>query len=252
MDNYAERSLGQKLIAMHPLLRPIPEPLRLPVLGRSAVSHQKRYVYVRVPKAANSTISKTLAWLTFPDDREAISADEEGRTSKRMFSKYPWHWWNPRAADSYFKFMFVRDPFSRLLSAYLDKINPGFDRKSYAFVGQASGRKSSELSFADFVTFIEQGGLFRNIHWAPQVDLCPFPLNQLDLVGKIETIDHDLEIVGREVFGVAQIPKQQRETRRTQSSERVSHFYDDKLAERVARIYRRDFDAFGYPDHIRS
>lgn len=250
MDNYASRSLGQKLMALHPLLRPIPEPLRLSVFGRGAVSRDRRYVYVRVPKAANSTISKTLAWLTFPEDRNAIESDEIGRESKRLFSRYPWYWWTPKIAAGYFKFMFVRDPFSRVLSAYLDKVNPGFDRDSYRFVGEASGRRPSELSFADFIGFLENGGLLRNIHWAPQVDLCPFPLEQLDLIGKIETIERDLAVVGREVFGEPAIPTQQRASRRTNSSDKLAQYYDRPLAERVAAIYRRDFEAFGYPDRI--
>jgi hypothetical protein len=250
LDNNASRTLGQRLTAMHPLLRSIPDPLRIAVLSRSAVSHDRRYVYVRVPKAANSTISKTLAWLTFPDERDAVQADENGRVSKHLFSKYPWYWFSPEnAARGYFKFMFVRDPFSRVLSAYLDKVNPGFDRNGFAFVGAASGKRPSELSFGDFIGFLETGGLLSNIHWAPQVDLCPFPLDQLDLVGKIETIDQDMAIVGREIFRQTNLPIQQRETRRTNSSDKLAQYYDAGLINRVAKLYERDFDAFGYLQH---
>lgn len=246
------QKLRQAVISRHPLLKDVPVPLRAAVYSRSAVSHANRYVYVRVPKAANSTVSKTLAWLSYPDRRNVISEDEEGHAAKRLFSRYPWHWRTPEALGDYFTFVFVRDPFSRVLSAYLDKIAKPGDRLAYRFVAKALGKPLTDVSFADFVAFLESGGLHGNIHWAPQVDICPLPLDRIDLIGKVETIDSDLNRIGREVFGVSEVTTQQRQTGRTNSTDRMAAFYDADLTARVATLYRRDLEAFGYDADLRA
>lgn len=241
------KSLRRSLAAYHPMLKSIPPSLRSEVYGRSAVSHANKYVYVRVPKAANSTISKTLAWMTYPEDRATIEQNDSGRTSKHLFDKYPMTWRSHASIPAdYFTFMFVRNPYSRVLSAYLDKIDPASAKSSFSFVARDAGKSNEPFNFSDFVTYLERGGLHGNIHWAPQVDICPIPIDRLDLVAKIESISDGLAEVGRRVFSQPITDIQQRSSGRTNSTSRLQRYYTPELAERVATLYRRDFETFSY------
>ena len=58
----------------------------------------------------------------------------------------------------------VRDPYSRTLSAFLDKFRLQDYRRDY---GQFELNKRG---FRNFLTFLEKGGLHANKHWSPQTD----------------------------------------------------------------------------------
>lgn len=87
---------------------------------RIAVSRQKGFIYFRVPKAANSTVVTLLY--------EGAGADGYvSKEAKRSFARA-----SALKSDEvnglrerFFLFTVVRDPFSRLLSAYLDQIGRG-------------------------------------------------------------------------------------------------------------------------------
>lgn len=89
---------------------------------RIAVSRRWRFAYYRVPKAANSTVILTLA-AHDPEqaDTEAWTAHQAKRdayvapTDLGLIAAFA-------AARRYTAFTFVRDPYTRVLSAYLDKV----------------------------------------------------------------------------------------------------------------------------------
>ena len=202
------------------------------IYTRSCISPQGGYCYFRIPKCANSTIVKTLA---FHDPSIGLRPDDiGGEAAKASFAHLlnAGVWFPEQLLRRYFCFTFVRDPYVRALSAYLDK---GF-------------KVEVPLNcFADFLGYLENGGLYSNAHWAPQVSLIPVPVRRLDFIGKVETIDADLDTVGRRIFGDAnwrgQVAKQ---TERQGSANRLAEYYDESLRQRVFALYRADFETLGY------
>jgi hypothetical protein len=114
---------------------------------------------------------------------------------------------------SFFKFTFVRDPFSRMLSCYLNKFQNRGDeyvRSEYrSFLAQLfDWRYARELDLEmeprpSFATFIDevakQTALEMNDHWAPQTMLCGLGEVPYDFVGRLETLDRDVRHVLQEL-----------------------------------------------------
>lgn len=240
--------LSEWIKRRHPLARCIDSRVRADwVIRRAAINGAQRYCYFRLPKCANSTVIKTLFRY---DPSLALEADPaDVRLMKKLFSGL-FGVWSPsprKLATSHFCFTIVRNPFTRVLSAYLDKIAaaaPG----QYDYVARSAGvPQAADVSFAEFVTFLENGGLYLNPHWAPQTALLPVKPEWLGFIGRVEDLEADLghlvdRLFGQEVFeGVVT-----RYDRQRGSDTRSEDFYDDDLLYRIFCLYRADFEAFGY------
>lgn len=106
---------------------------------------------------------------------------------------------------TYFKFLFVREPFERLLSAYTDKFynnDPAF----YSLWGPdivsryRQGMKPEETNitfdeFANYVVKVKDGGKFCNEHWQAYDKLChPCGVNY-DFIGRFENLEEEARYV---------------------------------------------------------
>lgn len=207
--------------------------------SRGCVDLELGFFYSRVPKAANSTVVTTLASLKteFPlGSKEAkilftrpsdLTADEVERI------------------DDLFKFTVVRDPYIRTLSAFLDKV----ERK------QNDGRhKVIKRDFRGFLKWLDGGKLHSNAHWAPQSSLLLLPFRKFDFIGRVECFPADLQrILGNINTRNEKTVKNDIKSilsNSTSAIEKMTRYYDAETSEIVARLYRQDFEQFGYSqDH---
>ncbi len=145
----------------------------------------------------------------------------------------------------------MRNPYTRVLSAYLDKIAAA-ESGRYAYVAASLGKTDiSEVSFPDFVGFLERGGLFSNVHWAPQTSILPIDTRLLSFIGKVENLEVDLarlinRIPGMLAFNAVFTHEQGRRN----SDALLSEYYDDDLVSRVLELYRDDFRSLGYSEQL--
>ena len=98
-----------------------------------------------------------------------------------------------RAAQGYFKLFVARDPYDRLLSAYLSKIVKKL--KEGKSIRMHTATPGKVPSFAEFCKFIAEGGLYADYHWSPQMDYLVLPIEKYDLVARLEAIDVDFRKV---------------------------------------------------------
>lgn len=169
----------------------------------------------------------------------------------------------------YTKFLFVRDPFVRLISAFRSKFeleNEEFYQKfAVPMLKRYSNHTSlpasvSEafsaglrLSFANFIQYLldphtEQLAPF-NEHWRQVHRLCHPCQIDYDFVGKLETLDQDAAQLLRllKVDKLLQFPPSYRN--RTASSWEEGWFAKIPLAwrQQLYKLYEADFVLFGYP-----
>ncbi len=236
------------------------------VMRRAAVSRSGKYCYFRIPKAANSTVVRTLAF--YDPDLPWSGKDRKAMFAKHSFEPLPEAGLHRGAgadrgvglhrgagargavravsgadaarefAEEYFCFTFVRNPYTRLLSAYLDKVARGRS------VDRAAHRAAS---FAEFVAYLEAGGLWRDPHWVPQVALIPVPIDRLAFLGKVERLQDDLASLIDRLFGDGTFKKvRSRGSGRRNAAAQLGAHYTPELAARVGALYHDDFAAFGY------
>ena len=130
--------------------------------------------------------------------------------------------YNPSADyNDWFRFMFVRNPYSRLLSLYVDKLlvpnpvhwnNMGKDsikmfRKNASQVSLNCGHDPSFLEFAQFVVWSLRTGKKLNFHFLVASEMCmPCDMNYT-FIGKMENAKGDFTYVLRQ-FGLDSVVKE--------------------------------------------
>lgn len=144
--------------------------------------------------------------------------------------------YNPEDPDNYFKFAFVRNPWDRLVSAWLNKIIKPAERgpKWYFTI---------EKDLEDLVDFLDRKD-FNNSdpHFWPQVR--NVPTERLDFLGHHESFEADLDRV------VAQLGFERTEAfekkNSTHGRRHYREYYTPALRDRVAKLYREDIEKFSY------
>ncbi|XP_050730021.1 carbohydrate sulfotransferase 11-like, partial [Eriocheir sinensis] len=112
--------------------------------------------------------------------------------------------------QTYKKFMFVRNPFERVLSAFRDKLERvdelyDFHRavgkkieQKYRGITEAEGH---DVSFSEFIRYISEPGPGtaeqRNEHWLPMHELCAPCSVEYDFIGRMENLEEDADYVLR-------------------------------------------------------
>ncbi|GAB4263642.1 MAG: hypothetical protein Kow0013_10220 [Pararhodobacter sp.] len=148
--------------------------------------------------------------------------------------------------DRYAVLVTVRNPYSRVLSAFLDKFRFERYRKKHGdFALTPEG-------FGAFLTWLDRGGLMRDPHWDLQTKLIALPLDRYDAVFRFESLRTDalafLASRGLVVPEGALAGEHKGDAgKETGASSRMAAFYTPERAELVARLYAADFAALGYP-----
>ncbi|MBO9483083.1 sulfotransferase family 2 domain-containing protein [Salinisphaera sp. G21_0] len=185
-------------------------------------------IYIHIPKAAGSSVGMAL-----------FGTDKPGHYPIKDFE-----WENEKKFNKYYKFTFVRNPYSRLESAFFYLKEGGKSDRDKEF-----SRKfiSKYKSFEDFITNGLQEDSIKNwIHFIPQ---CDFLINHdglidVDFIGKLENIEIDFI----EVCEKLNIKRSLCFENRTKQKKSV--LYTKNMKEIVNTIYKNDFELLGYEKKI--
>lgn len=258
MTDKMRKLIGESIINLHPLMKDVDSRVkRKLVLNRLAISHKSKYGFFRIPKCANSTIVKNLVYYDPNLDYYDVDDSNEKPVSEQFKKKFD----NTslrtllmlRFPKDYYLFTFVRNPYSRVLSAYLDKIVNRTNEKSYdpvrKFIRNVS--KNNELNFEGFIEYLENKGLYQNPHWLPQTSMLPVKKEKLNFIGKVENINNDLPKLIDNIFGANTFKEEkQKNSGRTGAVNLIEKYYTKELAKRVYNLYRKDFEAFNYSKEL--
>jgi len=241
------RYFADKPLAGHPVLGGVPRGLRLKMWWRVSLHRRCGFAYIRIPKAANSTVSKTLALYAWPG-RARWMRQRDAIWAKRQYQHF-----GPRTTvesllERFFCFSFFRNPYSRTLSAFLQKL----EKPKYRWAKRAAGvDRLDGRGFERFVDWLEHGGLHADVHWAPQTLICPVPVARLHFSGRVENLDRDLAALMRRLFPESDYQRPEtRQRDRQHAIRRLQEFYTPALAARVHELFIEDFRQLGYPEDL--
>lgn len=238
----AARALSTRLL---PFYRRYPYRVRVSLFKvdpRGAYSPADGFFYNRVPKAANTTVTSALAERSSYRRRFAKAGDVKDHYLRPSYLSGA----SVRALEAAVKFTFVRDPYTRTLSAFSDKIL-GRRPQARPFIDWfGDWPEDAPPGFTDFCRFLDAGGLVLDPHWAPQTDILLLPVAAFDFIGRTERLEADLAQVLTRIFGETEPDEIESRGRRTGASDRVAQFYTAEALEIVNRLYARDFEELGY------
>lgn len=208
--------------------------------GRSA-----NFLYLANAKAGSSNIKRALI----------ISALKRGADLKDKATHGGGWWDDPTelSSDKPYTFTIVRNPYTRILSAYLDKICRRCTLREQ-FYWQHSIPRNENIRFEEFLKLLYQPGVILDQHYRPQVENiflggihidAVFPLeNYASFVSEIRDSIKDF----RDDHAAEGASTYQKHA--TNSSDKISAYYTSDAAAMVREIYHDDFEAFGYSTNI--
>jgi hypothetical protein len=198
----------------------------------SCIDRERKYVYFRIPKSANTTVISSL-----------LSGRPEANIKgirKKQFDSI-----GDVEVDEFkcsIKFTLVRSPYTRVLSAFLNKINNG---KRAELIRKKLGlEKDAYVSFDAFIEYLEKGGIYEDGHWLPQSCIAPVDIIRDIEILKFENIDEDLPNFLSSKMGIFDLETQANHA--TGANNKVGEFYTPILAQRVYELYKKDFELFSY------
>lgn len=173
----------------------------------------------------------------------------------------------------------VRDPYSRVLSAYLNKIEPLLPITKDIEESTASGNPTphagkldywediaeSILSFSSlnrndlispqkgfevFLTWLLNSSSFtvNDEHWASQYSLLCQPYVKFDFTGRFEQIEQDSEKILKYLEADFEFPTQKQvKFAPTKAKDKLEKYITDSSERMIEILYAHDFEAFNYP-----
>lgn len=239
------------------------------LLDHIIVDEEHRLLYCYVPKVACTNWKRLLMVLMGKANTTnplAIVADDSHRLNVfRRLDNYTGEEIRYRL-DHFMKFMFIRHPFERLVSAFRNKFGQNSSSADYfrsrygrqiikqyrTNASEESLSRGHDVTFREFVQYIiDPRTVARanfNEHWRPMVDLCLPCTIQYNVIGKYESLMDDAWLV-LEKANLNQKVSFPRSDRPSSTNSLVEEYTKHLTREELLHlyhIYEMDFRLFDY------
>ncbi|XP_072014215.1 carbohydrate sulfotransferase 10-like [Amphiura filiformis] len=227
------------------------------------VSDKHKALYCNVPKVASSNWKKVFYILN-----KGEAPYNQSFISNVMSMNQHIHDWRPTRMSpddvihrlkTYTKFIIVREPFTRALSAYRDKFEDNQNKRLWQhWMYNMYLHVTNQSTWPEFVQFVSHTNAkfkyqwFYGGHWQPINELClPCQINY-DIIGKLKTMDTDAKFILKKL-GAPELESVVSTTagHETNSSNAdTQHTYMNELSvgdvNLLEQKYEKDFKLFGY------
>lgn len=223
---------------------PCPSAPRAKVLCQSLRANRvNRFIYLNNAKVGCSTVKASL-WAAVESCLPAQVGDVhaiKGSPFDNDIRNLDW-------AEDAFVFTFVRNPYARVVSAYLNKVLPPHDRVWPEFATRHGLDPGQPISFDAFVEFIAGVALEQHDpHFRPQYINTLHPFVKPNFIGDLARMDVLLPDLLAQLFpgrAAGSVARRQHSTGAGDSYR--SHLTDPGTFARIQRFYAGDFELFGY------
>lgn len=189
--------------------------------------HKQKAIFIHIPKCAGMSVS------------EALFDEQVGHHFLWEFQAR-----DEKKFKDYFKFSFVRNPWDRLLSAFIflqkGGINP-LDQK---------WAKTYLEGIDDFEAFVlalrepaYSNDVMRSLHFYPQRKFLENWKGELeiDFLGRFESIEQDFEVIKEKLNSSIQLP-----IKNISKHKSYTAYYTPKMIAIVHDLYKEDIETFDY------
>ena len=198
------------------------------------ISHKYKFIFIRVPKTASTSIQFALGKICGPKDIVTYFKEQIPGHKSRNYEGFGPHTparkikreIKPEIWNNYFKFAFERNPFDKMISSYSRKTSIDHYQGSFKqfCLDCSEGKWNFPLGFRMYTI---KGEL------------------SVDFIGKYETLNSDFEFV-RNKLGLPPMELTHEKGDYRKDKSHYSTFYDDESRKIVEKHYSREINFFGY------
>jgi len=211
------------------------------------ISLRYKYIFVATPKAACSSLIMMLQRLEWNDTHFLHNPTWEvhDRALSPLLNPLQVISFSELVADPEFlKFCFVRNPFDRIISAYLNKVvkEDHFREDMLATIGKSG----VDVSFDEFISYVaSKPDEQMDLHFAVQHNQTFQDMITFDFIGKFEQFDADLATMSH-LLKVNLAPYHVRFDPHRTGAKRYGAFLTERNTALILEKYARDFETFSY------
>ena len=213
------------------------------------ISERFRYFYLANPKVASTGILRALQSAEVDGEQSRIPQFVHDRTASplRSFSNASLAAEDILGDPNFFRFTYVRNPFTRVLSAYIEKIETEVPERERLLptLGLSPNKTPSLLEFLKAVQ--AQRDDWRDIHWTTQSRLIQASNIGYNFIGRFESFSASFPFV-LDRLGVdrAHYDAKNSSSHATGANTRVLDYIGPVERETIISIYHADFVGFAY------
>ena len=183
------------------------------------ISDTKKLMWFRVPKVCTRTIYEHLKQNIYLNCAHSSNVH------------YPINLYK-----DYFKFAFVRNPWDRLLSCWVQRV---IDSNYFQFNESEYEKMQNFENFFNYVSSLNIETCDRHLRLQSKL----IDLNWIDFVGRFETFAEDYKTICRKLdIPLDKLPHKNKSSK----TKHYKEFYTEALRNKVYQIYLKDIQIFGY------
>ena len=209
------------------------------------ININKKFIFIHVPKTGGSSITQSLLLdekiELGPRSYDGLSLD----TAKKFFGTHAPNFQHLKLgpllriapkAEGFFKFIFCRNPFARILSEYFYCIS----HNGCKFSGNRRDFLQKYPSFREFIL----DSAINKCSWTPHADsqYSFIKGHEVDFIGKFENLQEDFNIICDKIG----LPRRTLPHKNASKHKHYAEYYDDETRQIVAEKYAKDIEYFGY------
>lgn len=221
------------------------------------IDDRRKMAYVETPKVACTSVKKFMMdqyyGAAFPLSGPGQVHDRSISPLKQLLAMRAQGAEDVIFGAQYRRFSFVRNPFSRLLSGYFDKlVNNEWERKRHLpLMGFEQGSHPTLLEFLERLKLQDDNK--RDVHFATQSSLLEVDKVTYDYIGRFEGFRQNFQTFQSDFYGVGPATDSYEtfgKHHASNANSKVLAQYGDAEAALVREIYAKDFVLFGYSEDI--
>ena len=263
-NRVARMNALQKCCPKEKSLKKLKKRKRENLLQHIIVDRKNKLLYCYIPKVASSNMKRLILTLqNYTDDSNAIKHfDHRGFEFLSDVGIKE----RDEILKTFFKFLFVRNPLDRILSAYRNKFEKDNTKFQVAFgrhivrkyrnqrVLGTTNMKGNDVTFQEFGKYLlDKRNAFQNMneHWMPMYELCQPCYIKYDFVGSFEHLGLDTTALLAELRAIRAIkfPRKQPGYGRALDQNEIAEYYKNLTADEYGKLHQRymnDFKCFSY------
>jgi len=212
------------------------------------ISIKNKYIHLDNPKTGSTSLKKLLTSIEVGAFEYLYSQNYHPSPLQSPFVKpfqLDWEYFN-QLTEEFFVFSCVRNPYARILSAYLANIKNNTKQRARV-LNDLCLPEDADITLEQFLEYISnlESDKFDH-HWQKQSVLLSIGKIKIDRLIHFESLESEAVELLRELLPEETIPELDSLGVITNSQDHLNEYFNNGLEEMVYEIYKDDFKSFAY------